>query len=206
MKFLPFTSVTRWLLVVIGCVVLATAQPMSADENSPAAPARSASGTTKTEDSGRSASGTTPEKTPAPTVTLPDTTPGTAATPAPSVTPSPAPAAAPANAGKIIYPKAADTDPDRTIDGKTTGSSSRSYLLVVAFLLAGAGAWVLMQKRRGVSVVTRGPRKLNVDETRPLGNRQYLVVASYEDKKFLLGVTAGQIQMLAKLDEGEGEP
>ena len=31
MNFLrPFTSVTRWLLVVIGCAILAMAQPMSA--------------------------------------------------------------------------------------------------------------------------------------------------------------------------------
>lgn len=191
MKFPPFTSVTRWLLVVIGCAVLATAQPMSAEQNS----ATAASG---------NAPGTTTEKTPAPTVTLPDSTPGAAA-PTPAATPAPTPAAAPANAGKIIYPKAADTDPDRTLDGKATAGSSRSYLLVIALLLAGVGAWVLVQKQRGVAVVARGPRKLNVDETRPLGNRQYLVVASYEDKKFLLGVTAGQIQLLAKLDEeGEG--
>jgi flagellar protein FliO/FliZ len=43
-------------------------------------------------------------------------------------------------------------------------------------------------------------RALAVDETRSLGNRQYLVVASYEGKKFLLGVCPGRIEMLSALD------
>ena len=45
-----------------------------------------------------------------------------------------------------------------------------------------------------------------VEETRALGNRQYLVVASYEGKKFLLGVCPGQINLLSPLgDESSGE-
>ena len=35
--------------------------------------------------------------------------------------------------------------------------------------------------------------------TRSLGNRQYLVVASYEGQKFLIGVCPGRIDLLAPL-------
>jgi flagellar protein FliO/FliZ len=47
---------------------------------------------------------------------------------------------------------------------------------------------------------SRAPRNLAVEETRSLGNRQYLVVASYQDKKFLIGVCPGRIDLLSALD------
>ena len=46
----------------------------------------------------------------------------------------------------------------------------------------------------------REARKLTVAETRSLGNRQYLVVADYEGRKFLLGVCPGRIDLLSSLD------
>jgi flagellar protein FliO/FliZ len=145
MNLSPFTSVTRWLLVVIGCVVLATAQPMSAAD---------------------------------------------------------AEAAAPRASDTIIYPKSVEKTDASAANKSSSGSS---YLLVLAVVLAGAGAWVMLQKRRGNALLTRGPKKLQVEETRPLGNRQYLVVANYDGKKFLLGVTTGQIQMLAPLESSVEE-
>jgi len=145
MNFKPITSVTRWLLVVIGCVVLATAQPMSAAPNETPVPAEPLSGQT------------------------------------------------------IIYPKntadAAKTDSAREHD------SSKSLILVVALLLAAGGVWVLVQRRKTGPGGGRGGRKLQIDETRPLGNRQYLVVADYDGQKFLLGVTPGRIQMLTPLKD-----
>lgn len=146
MNFKPFTSVTCWLLVVIGCAVLAMAQPMSA------------------------ASADAAEPTQRPT-------------------------------SEIIYPKGSPEATGTKAEAKSSGSS---YVLVVAIVLAAVGAWVMIQRRQGMPLVARGPRKLQVEETRPLGNRQYLVVANYEGKRFLLGVTTGQIQMLSTL-EGAGE-
>lgn len=144
-----FTSVTRWLLVVIGCAVLATAQPMSSTAADAAPEA--------TKDSKRSA----------------DT---------------------------IIYPKnAAEPNKTATNSDRDTG---RSLIVVVALLFAAGGAWFFIQRRKAGPTGGRG-RKLQIDETRPLGNRQYLVVADYDGKKFLLGVTPGQIQMLTPLDSGE---
>lgn len=139
----PFTSVTRWLLVVIGCVVLATAQPMSA-----ASPEEPAAGETRPKD-------------------------------------------------VIIYPKNTATSDRPATAPESDGS--RSLILVVALLLAAGGAWLMLQKRKACPAGGRG-RKLQIDETRPLGNRQYLVVADYDGKKFLLGVAPGRIQMLTPLE------
>ena len=44
-------------------------------------------------------------------------------------------------------------------------------------------------------------RKLEILETKPLGNRQFLLVVAYEKEKFLLGAHPNGIQFLSKLDE-----
>lgn len=145
--FLPsFTSVTRWLLVVVGCAVLETAQPMSA------------------------ASAETP---------------------------------ASREPGTLIYPQGS---PDRPTQPAASGKGSgQSWtLLAAALLLAGAGVWVVLKRRGPAGLLpTRADRKIVIEESRSLGNRQYLVVAGYEDRKFLIGVTPGQIQLLARLDASQ---
>ncbi|MBL9210961.1 MAG: flagellar biosynthetic protein FliO [Opitutaceae bacterium] len=79
------------------------------------------------------------------------------------------------------------------------GGGFGSVSLVLGLLLAGAGGWLLWRQRRG-TVTGRELRSLAIDETRSLGNRQFLVVASYEGRKFLLGVCPGRIDMLTPLD------
>ena len=59
----------------------------------------------------------------------------------------------------------------------------------------------MLWRSRGVKMAGRDGHALAVNETRPLGNRQYLVVASYEGKKFLLGVCPGRIELLSALPE-----
>jgi len=71
-------------------------------------------------------------------------------------------------------------------------------VLLAAVLLAAAGGWLLWRSR-AVRFSGRDARLLAINETRSLGNRQFLVVASYEDKKFLLGVCPGRIELLAPL-------
>lgn len=84
------------------------------------------------------------------------------------------------------------------------------WLLTGALLLAAGGAWILL-RRRGIlpaRVPGAAGRKIVIEESRSLGGRQYLVVAGYEEKKFLLGVSQGRIQMLGRLDvdgTGDGE-
>lgn len=143
----PFTSVTRWLIVVVGCAVLETAQLMRAEE--PAAPV---------------------------------------------------PARAPET---VIFPQGSSENPGGLIPAKDRGGRSWG-VLIAALLLASAGAWFLIKRRSaGPLGGAKGERRIQIEETRSLGNRQYLVVADYEGSKFLIGVTPGQIQMLASLKSSQ---
>jgi flagellar protein FliO/FliZ len=71
--------------------------------------------------------------------------------------------------------------------------------LVGVILLGGAGGWLYMRGRK-IQISGRVVRRLVIDETKSLGSRQYLVVASYEGKKFMLGVCPGRIDLLTPLD------
>jgi flagellar protein FliO/FliZ len=81
------------------------------------------------------------------------------------------------------------------------GSSMGPATAVAVLCLAGAGAWLLVRGRK-IQLPGRSPRRLSIDETRSLGSRQYLVVASYDGKKLLLGVCPGRIDLLTALDAG----
>jgi flagellar protein FliO/FliZ len=78
------------------------------------------------------------------------------------------------------------------------GGTLNNISLIVGLALAAAGGWFVWRNRRRVPL-GRDQRALAIDETRPLGNRQYLVVASHDGKKFLLGVCPGQINLLSEL-------
>jgi flagellar protein FliO/FliZ len=97
---------------------------------------------------------------------------------------------------RIFIPGATHAD----APGKSGGASLNSISLLLGVALAGVGGWMVWRNRRGTPA-GREVRALAIDETRSLGNRQYLVVASYEGKKFLLGVCPGRIDMLAPLDD-----
>lgn len=71
--------------------------------------------------------------------------------------------------------------------------------LVGILILAGTGGWLFM-KNRNIQLPGRTARRLVIDETKSLGSRQYLVVASYEGKKMLLGVCPGRIDLITPLD------
>lgn len=106
-----------------------------------------------------------------------------------------------ADADRVLVPghasaAGAPTSPGGPVNGALT--------LVGILALAGAGGWLLWRKRTN-PVASRVPRQLAVEETRSLGNRQFLVVASYREKKFLLGVCPGRIDLLAPLHEGASD-
>ena len=95
---------------------------------------------------------------------------------------------------KIIFPGAA-----APAGATAVGGGLGSVTLLVGLALAALGTWLVWRARNGAPV-GRDLRALSIQETRSLGNRQFLVVASYDDKKFLLGVCPGQINFLAPLD------
>lgn len=102
-----------------------------------------------------------------------------------------------ADDNKIIFPSGNTTT---AAPAATGGGAASTLTLILAVILAAVGAWMIWRNRRGPGAAG-GMRNLAVEETRSLGNRQYLVVASYEGKKFLLGVCPGRIDMLAPLNE-----
>ena len=150
-NFPTLSGALRRLLVVIGCVVLATAQPMSIFAEVAA------------------------DKPPAPET--------------------------------VLYPQGSATAPIAVPTPRIDAGYGASTMLVVALLLAAGGVWLLLRRRAGPGFLAgRSAHKLQIEETRSLGNRQYLVVAVYEGQKLLLGVTPGQIQLLTPLSTGEGKP
>lgn len=102
----------------------------------------------------------------------------------------------------VIYPRG--TAPADAPAPTETGRSNTLLLLGTA-AVAAAGGWWLWQKRR-LGAQAGGAARLAIVESRPLGSRQYLVVADYDGRKFLLGVCPGSIEMLTPLDGGQLPP
>ncbi len=78
---------------------------------------------------------------------------------------------------------------------------SIQLLGLILFIVAVAFAYKYC-KRATCSVRLKGKqvKKLEILETKPLGNRQFLLVVSYENEKFLLGAYPNGIQFLSKLE------
>lgn len=147
----PLSSVTRWLLVVVGCAVLETAQPMNAAEPAPSAPAPASSSSSS----------------------------------------------APLDGDRILYPSDSRSSANST-DGKSTSGVGPVWAFVLVVGL-GAGAFWAWRRRNPVAAVRRRGG-IVIEDTRALGNRQFLVVAGVDGRRFLLGVAPGNIRMLSPLD------
>lgn len=118
-------------------------------------------------------------------------------------TPSPTPGAA-LGAGQVIVPSARST-----VSVPATGSSSGVQLAIYLCLLVallGGGTYLMKNGFGFLQPKNKGVRKLNVAETRMLGNRQFLVVAEYEGRKMLLGVCPGRIELISDLGGKTDEP
>jgi flagellar protein FliO/FliZ len=97
----------------------------------------------------------------------------------------------------VIYPRG--NAPAGAPAAADSGRSNTLFLLGSA-VVAAAGGWWFWQKRRMGANGLAGAARLSIAESRPLGSRQYLVVADYDGRKFLLGVCPGSIKMLTPLD------
>lgn len=103
----------------------------------------------------------------------------------------------------VIYPRNAPGA--ETSTARTGGAPGNTMLIFLSVAAVGAAGFVLWRQRQGGAGIVAQNRKLSVAESRSLGNRQYLVVADYDGRKFLLGVCPGRIQLLSKLDEEDDD-
>ncbi len=78
--------------------------------------------------------------------------------------------------------------------------------LGVAALLGGAGFYLLRRGQMGRRPGAEVHQRLVLEETRPLGSKQFLAVAAYGEKRLLLSVCPGRIDFLCRLDEAAGAP
>ena len=114
--------------------------------------------------------------------------------------------AAPSGDDQVIVPRNSG-EPSASPAGLAPSSSTPglgAWTAVAVIACVGVGGWLLW-RGRGLGSGGRAVRHLAIDETRSLGSRQYLVVASYRDKKFLLGVCPGRIDLLSPLPEAPAE-
>ncbi|MFA6286555.1 MAG: flagellar biosynthetic protein FliO [Opitutaceae bacterium] len=136
------SSVIRWLLVVVvGCAVLETAQPMKA---------ASAADTPRTGET-------------------------------------------------LLYP-AGSSSPSAAPARSSSGPGGATWAFMAVAGLGAVSFWVWRRRGRA-SFLRQG--SITIEDTRALGNRQFLVVASCDGRRFLLGVAAGGIQLLSPLDPKE---
>ena len=108
--------------------------------------------------------------------------------------------ASPKGPDTVIYPRAV-AEPAAAA-GDHDGWSRVPWLFG-ALALAAGGTWWLWRSRARTGLTGKPGHKLAIEETRSLGNRQYLVVAAYDEKRILLGVTPGRIKLLCKLSDDE---
>jgi flagellar protein FliO/FliZ len=101
---------------------------------------------------------------------------------------------------EVIYPRTA-ASPGAPAETRSGGSVNLITGLLGLACAAGAGWFYWRNRAMGGTGAGRAVRKLSIAETRPLGNRQHLLVADYDGKKYLLGVCPGRIDLLTALSD-----
>ncbi|MBM3851778.1 MAG: flagellar biosynthetic protein FliO [Verrucomicrobia bacterium] len=104
-----------------------------------------------------------------------------------------------ADDGRVIHPGGTRTAT------APTGGGYETPILFLALALAGAGGWLFWRGRQRAAGGLAA-HSLHIAETRSMGNRQYLVVARFENKRFLLGICPERIQLLAQLPDETHSP
>jgi flagellar biogenesis protein FliO len=90
-------------------------------------------------------------------------------------------------------------DTDRAVSpaGGSTFVMFTGYGVVLAVL--GVGVFFALKRGGWRNVMKRSDGRLQVSETRMLGNRQFLMVVEYEESRLLVGVSPGRIELLTPL-------
>jgi flagellar protein FliO/FliZ len=107
---------------------------------------------------------------------------------------------APRSADTVIFPQ-----PVEESVARPAGSPSTSYIVFVVLCLGG-GTWLWFRaKGKGRSPKTSGS-EISIEETRPLGNRQYLVLTSCRGRSFLIGVIQRRMELVSEVPPSEPAP
>ncbi len=109
------------------------------------------------------------------------------------------PTAAAVGSEGVIYPRNAPEAQTRGVSGE---SSSVWGVLGVIAILGGAGLYLLKRGQLGPRSRPAAAQRLSIEETRPIGNKQFLAVAAYGDRRILLGICPGRVDFLCRLDDG----
>lgn len=117
-----------------------------------------------------------------------------------SIAPAQVTSAPPAPPDNSLSAGAAPAQPLPSFGGGAT-VSLLGYVLTIV-VLGAAGVTVLL--RGGFFGLPWGAaktaRKLRIEETRSVGSRQHLIVAEYDGRRMLLGISPGRIEYLCGLD------
>ena len=113
-------------------------------------------------------------------------------------------------ASQVVYPNSSSSDNGEGAEGEVYsgilsegGSPIGMFVTILGYLLIlgamGVAAWYLFKRGVFRKPFSNKEGKLNIAESRMLGNRQYIMVVEYEDNKILLGVGPGKIDYLTSL-------
>lgn len=106
-----------------------------------------------------------------------------------------------ASAAHAVAPTVVNANTAATTISGGSGITILGYILTVLVLAVAAVAMLFRGGFLGMFTgSSKAERKLHIEESRSLGHRQHLVVASYEGRRFLLGVCPGSIEYLSGLD------
>lgn len=115
-------------------------------------------------------------------------------------------ASAPASAlppDTVLRPSATPGGVSGRPEGGGIGGAGTAALVA---LVGAAGGWMFWRRLRVSAPAARGEQRLAIAETKSLGNRQYLVVAAYGSRRYLIGVCPGRIDLLSPLEGDAAAP
>lgn len=106
-------------------------------------------------------------------------------------------------ADEILYPRGSEARP--AVSTKEERSFPVAGTIATAGLLAVGGFYLLRRGASGRASTQAAGRGLRIEDTKPLGNRQFLVVAAFGRTRVLLAVSPGRIEKLCELPAGAAD-
>jgi hypothetical protein len=125
----------------------------------------------------------------------------------PTVQAADAAAASDLPAQALLYPGGPDARPsDPTLIPRPLPAAGGGWLTALGCITAlGGVAWWLQRRRLAGPGSAGRAARIEVEASRSLGGRQYLMIARVDGRRLLLGVTTERIQHLTDLDDVESE-